>query len=293
MSITIQSAKEYIQDYYALSLPNQEDDFHFTECLEYLIHETNEPRYMMELGGWYYERKQFDLAEEYYLMAASYNYPSSYECLGYIYYYGRTGKPNYQKAFEYFSRSAKTGNLVSSYKVADMYRNGYYVNQDYDKYVEIIKSLFSKVKDAKNVFDPLPEIYSRLAKIYKKEGDIDKAIDLLMYAKDFLAQRLQYTSFFGDLTIMKYIILDLYSMTEIEDVFIDLFDLYYVLQFPCTISFSIHNEEHIIKVIQDYITMDGINYQDTDDFFSRALIHNEKLSSLSYKIENMEITEWN
>ena len=296
MGLTITNAKKFIKEYDKISSPTKEDDFHFTECLEYLIHETSDPYYMTMLGGYYYGRKQFDLAEEYYLLAAELKYESAYACLGYIYYYGRTGKPNYQKAFEYYSKASEAGDITSAYKVADMYRNGYYVKKDYQKYTEIIKSLYPKIKDTRNLFDPLPEIYSRLAKIYKNEGQIEKAIELLLYAKNFQAQRLQYTSFFGDLTIMKYIILDLYSMIEFDETSIDLFDLYYALQYPCTISIFMNGNEHVVHVDTDenksYIVMDNINYEDIDNFFSRAKIDNVKLSSLAYKIDYMVVTKW-
>lgn len=296
MGLTITNAKKFIKEYDEISSPTKEDDFHFTECLEYLIHETSDPYYMTMLGGYYYERKQFDLAEEYYLLAAELNYESAYACLGYIYYYGRTDKPNYQKAFEYYSKASEVGDITSSYKVADMYRNGYFVEKNYDKYVEIIKSLYPKIKDTRNLFDPLPEIYSRLVKIYKNEGQIEMAVDLLFYAKNFQAQRLQYTSFFGDLTIMKYIILDLYSMIEFDETSIDLFDLYYALQYPCTISIFMNGNEHVVHVDTDenksYIVMDNINYEDIDNFFSRAKIDNVKLSSLAYKIDYLVVTKW-
>ncbi len=297
MEVTISKAKQYIQEYYNKTYHTQDDDFYFVECMEYLIHETRKPNYLMELGGWYYERKDFDLAEEYYLMAAELKYPRAYACLGYIYYYGRTDKPNHKKAFYYFSKSSKCGDITSSYKLADMYKNGYYVKKDYDKYVEIIKSLYPKIKDANNVFEPLPEIYSRLSNIYKKEGKIADAIELLLAAKSFQAQRLQYTDFFGDLTIMKYIILNLYELYEFDESCIDLFDLYYALQYPCTILLSYQDKVYSIQIIKEnslfYIKMNDTNYENADDFFSRATLENTKLSSLALQLDYVEITQWN
>ncbi len=296
MSLTISNADKFIKDYFKKTGHSKEDDFKFIECLEFLIHETSDPEYMMILGGYYYEHKQFDLAEEYYLMAAELNYLRAYSCLGYIYYYGRTNEPDYKKAFEYFKKSSDCGDIASSYKLADMYRNGYYVNKDYDKYAEIIKSLYPKVKNATNLFDPLPEIFSRLAKIYKKEGNIGEAVNLLYRAKDFQAQRLQYSDFFGDLTIMKYIIYDLYDVEELDIEAVDLFDLYYVLKFPCKVIIYIDEKEYIVEVIKEdnnlYIVMDGTSYEDVDDFFSRATLEGEKLSTMAYKIDYVEIIKW-
>lgn len=49
--------------------------------------------------------------------------------LGYIYYYGRTGTPNYEKALQLFQFAAMHGNAESLYKLGDMYRNGYGVEK--------------------------------------------------------------------------------------------------------------------------------------------------------------------
>ena len=185
MAFTIESAKQVLDDYYDLVHSKYEDDIQFIHALDFLIQETNNPEYMVELGGWYYGQKQFDLAEDYYLMAAKLNYVDAYECLGYIYYYGRVGQPDYEKAFHYYKLASDQGNIVAAYKLADMYKNGYYVQKDYPKYVQIIKGLYPLLQGATNTFDPVPEVYSRLAKIYVEEGNEDQAIQLLLIAKEF------------------------------------------------------------------------------------------------------------
>lgn len=80
-------------------------------------------------------------------MAAEYDYDQAYECLGYIWYYGRTGKVDHKKAYEYFSKLMDKGNPVAAYKVADMYKNGYYVEKNQKKYEEIIEALYPKTED--------------------------------------------------------------------------------------------------------------------------------------------------
>ena len=134
--MTIREANEIIRKYYEISLPDEEDDFRYTEALAFIIDSTKNPRAMMELGGWYYEKRNFDLALKYYEMAAEYKSTDAYACLGYIWYYGRTGEKDYEKAFNYYSLAAEAGNYEAAYKVADMYKNGYYVERDYEKYKE-------------------------------------------------------------------------------------------------------------------------------------------------------------
>lgn len=295
MALTIESAKQILDDYYDLVHPKYEDDIAFMDALEFLIKETNETEYMVELGGWYHEQKQFDLAEEYYLMAAKQGNVDAYECLGNIYYYGRVGQPDYEKAFHYYKLASDLGDVIAAYKLADMYKNGYYVSKDYTKYVQIIKGLYPLIQGATNTFDPVPEIYSRLAKIYVEEGNEDHAIQLLLIAKEFQSQRLIYSDFFGDLTIMKNIVKDLYSLIQFDPDYMDLFDLYYALQSPCKILIEIHNQEHIVEAKYEddyfYISMDDKNYEDVDQFFLKAKIDDEPLSSQYVNVNYMEMLE--
>lgn len=295
MELTIEKAQQILDDYYDLTQPKYEDDIALIHALEFLIKETNDPEYMVELGAWYYGQKQFDLAEEYYLMAAKLEYNDAYECLGYIYYYGRVGHPDYEKAFHYYKLASDKGNLVAAYKLADMYKNGYYVQKDYPRYVQIIKDLYSKIQGATNTFDPVPEIYSRLAKIYVEEGNEDQAIQLLLIAKEFQSQRLIYSQFFGDLTIMKYIVNDLYSLIQFDPNYMDLFDLYYALQKPCKVAIEILGDDHIIEAKYEdglfYICMDDKNYEDVDQFFQNAMIHDEPLYSQYVNVNYIEILD--
>ena len=57
------------------------------------------------------------------------------------------------------------GDLIAAYKVADMYKNGYYVQQDTEKYKSMIEELYPKVKNARRLNEPLPEVFTRLARI--------------------------------------------------------------------------------------------------------------------------------
>ena len=295
MELTIEKAQQILDDYYDLTQPKYEDDIALIHALEFLIKETNNPEYMVELDAWYYGQKQFDLAEEYYLMASKLGYNDAYECLGYIYYYGRVGHPDYEKAFHYYKLASDKGNLVAAYKLADMYKNGYYVQKDYPRYVQIIKDLYSKIQGATNTFDPVPEIYSRLAKIYVEEGNEDQAIQLLLIAKEFQSQRLIYSQFFGDLTIMKYIVNDLYSLIQFDPNYMDLFDLYYALQKPCKVAIEILGDDHIIEAKYEdglfYICMDDKNYEDVDQFFQNAMIHDEPLYSQYVNVNYIEILD--
>ena len=197
--MTIREAEDNRRKYFEIVNPSEDDEFLYIESLSFLIEKTNNSHYMMELGGLYYEKQNFDLALKYYDMAALNNDIVAFECLGYIWYYGRTGVKDYKKAFENFDKARKLGHIVATYKVADMYKNGYYVEKDYEKYNSIIEELYFKVKDTKNSFEALPEIFTRLAKIRIEDGKNDDARELLLKAKEVLATRISINGFLSQI----------------------------------------------------------------------------------------------
>lgn len=148
---------------------SEDDFFMYTEAMQYLIEETKSDQYMLELGCAYNYRKDYELARKYFELASSCDNEYAKLYLGYIWMYGRTGVFDYKKAFEYFS--ALPHNINAQYKVADMYRNGYYVKKDPDKYKEIIEALYKQVKSSDdNEYSCKAEISLRLAGIRAEEG---------------------------------------------------------------------------------------------------------------------------
>ena len=108
------------------------------------------------------------------------------------------------------------GDTVAAYKVADMYKNGFFVEKDYEKYKSIIEELYPTVRKASMLWEPLPEVFTRLAAIRAEEGRTDEALDLYDRARDFLSQRIRCGSFFGDLSIMKWMIESIYKLREFD-----------------------------------------------------------------------------
>ena len=282
--MTILEARNICRNYYDLTNPSEEDRFLLAEALDFLITETKEPDYMVELGGMYYEQRRFDLALKYYEMAAEYDNLYAISDLGYIWYYGRTGEKNYEKAFHYFDKARKMGDLIAAYKVADMYKNGYYVEKDYEKYKEIIEDLYPQVADTCNLEDPLPEVFIRLAKIRSEEGNAEEALSLYDIARDFLSQRIQYHPFFGNLNIMKWMIADIYKLRKFDPSVMSLFDLYHVLSVPAKVQFTFEGLPHEVESVPEdgnlSIRFDDKWYRTVDDFFKKAEIDGELVTTL-------------
>ena len=248
---------------------------------------------MVELGGYYYEHRNFDLALKYYELAAEYNNLYAISNLGYIWYYGRTGERNYEKAFYYFDRARQMGDLIAAYKVADMYKNGYHVEADYEKYKQIIRELYPKVSRARYLNEPLPEVYTRYARIRKEEGKEKHAIWLLRKAKEFQAQRLKYNAFFGDINIMMWLIDDLYEMKKFDLSNFDLFDCFWLLRNPVTIGFRYEDMNLKISAGEHdgiiAIRWENEIYPSREDFFAKAMLGDTRLMSIYDELYGFEV----
>ncbi|MBP5604289.1 MAG: sel1 repeat family protein [Ruminiclostridium sp.] len=289
--MTIKDAQNIRERFVYQDNLSEEDVFLYSEAMQYLIEQTKNSEYMLELGGVYYERKDFDLALKYYEMSASFGNEEANICLGYIWYYGRTGTVDYKKAFEYYSGAPHHINAL--YKVADMYKNGYYVEKNYDKYKEIIEDIYAHKINQEKYY--IPEIYTRLAKIRSKEGKTDEAIKLYREARIQLAFRIYHNAFFGNVNIMKWLIEDLYKLTEIDMDNIDLFDLFELLKKPIKIKFFCDSDEseHIVEAVDEngeiVIDFDGKWYRTTDDLFGKAEIAGDRLVTLGYSVHDFEV----
>ena len=283
-----------LNELYKKSPLTEDEEFEYTEILAYLIEETKDTDYMVELGGFYYERRVFDKALKYYEMAYAYGNEWVSEGLGYIWYYGRTGEVDYEKAFHYYSKAAELGNLRSRIKVADMYKNGYFVEKDYAKYTEIIEESKHLVENARYLNEPFPEIYTRLARIRKEQKRYEEAADLYLQAKNFLAERILYTHFFGDRNVMKWLTEDLYTIIPFNETDFDLFDLYYLLKNPVTVTFRYESRKYTVRSTETEegtaVEFAGRWFRTIDDFFAKAVINGKVLTDYYRDLYAFEVT---
>ncbi len=291
--LSIAEARRAVTSFYQNSKPSEEEEFLFIEAMAYLIATENRPEDMMELGGYYYELRRFDLALKYYEMASTFGIDAADECLGYIWYYGRTGERDYEKAFAHYSKSMKRGNLTCAYKVADMYKNGYYVEKDEKKYVSMIEELYRKVKKSRYLGDPVPEIFTRLARIRTEEGKSRQAVLLYRQARDFLAKRLSFNAFFGHLNVMKWMIEDLYVLIPFDEDNFDFYDLYYLLKNPVQIRFTYDGQEQRLEaLLEDGACVVHFNdhwYRNRDEFFAKACVDGQRLTAVYDELEDFEV----
>ncbi|MBR3419908.1 MAG: sel1 repeat family protein [Oscillospiraceae bacterium] len=268
----------------------EEEFFMFTEAAQFLIRETDDADMMYRLGCVYEYRKQYDLAYKYYEMAAERNHIEAYESLGYIWYYGRVGKTDYEKAFYYFSKAACIPN--AQLKLADMYLRGYYVEEDPAKATEILERLYRTVYGEENWVDT--GICTRLAEIREKEGNTEEAIRLLQSAKRTMTVHISYNAFFGCFSVMSNLIQNLYRLITLDKNNIDFFDLYELLRKPGKVQMTYRDKTYIIEAVEEAdgsvaVCFDGKWYRSVEDMIPQAEVDGVAVTALPQKLFKFEV----
>ncbi|MCR5507773.1 MAG: hypothetical protein K6F34_03710 [Lachnospiraceae bacterium] len=296
----IEEALKIRSDYFMNENPDEEDEFLYTEALNYLINETKDPLYMTELGWYYCERKRFDLEIKYLEMAAGCGDISALEELGYMYYYGQHGEKDYKKAYECFSKGAEqgydTGSHWCRYKLADMYHYGYYVDKDEALYRKLIEELYKEIKDPMYLNEPFPEVALRLAEIRIEDGNTKEGVQLLIKAKDFLAERLREGAFWGHINVMERIIKDLYANGSFPET-PDFYDLFHMTQRPGTVTFKYgmgRPKEFAIEVSDDdehAIRFMGKWYRNFNELCNKAEIDGLRITAIYDELYDFQLKE--
>ena len=120
-----------------------------------------------DLGSLYYTgragEQNYEKAAHFYDIADRNGNRQATENLGYIYYYGRIGERDYEKAFKYFIKGALDNHLRSLYKVGDFYKNGYYVEKDEKEAFRIYQQCAEMLSD-----ESVPQVG---ADIFMRLGD--------------------------------------------------------------------------------------------------------------------------
>lgn len=263
------------------------------EITEFLVKETGDPWYTSDLGAYYYGEKKYDLALKYYEKTYELGDREISTCLGYIWYYGRTGTVDYEKAFRYYSEAAQLGETGAKRKLADMYHHGFFVEKNEETYRRMIEELYEQHKDDEYSFIELPGICTRLAAIRAEEGKTEEAVNLYLRAKEDLAVSLRYNGFFGDINVMEWLVNDLYALIPVDYSDLDVFDLFYLLKEPNDVSFRYQRKKYRISSFPDEgrtaVRFEGCCYRSVNDLFQKAKVSGKPFYALSREIYDVEV----
>ena len=166
-----------------------------------LLDEINENNHdaSCDLGALYYTgrigEQNYEKAVYYYEKSAKLGNRQAIENLGYCYYYGRYVEVDYKKAYHYFVKGALDGHLVSLYKIGDMYKNGLYVEKDERQAYYIYRRCSELLTDEQEeIFGA--DIYIRLADCYYYEVGVEKNLGVSLYCYQ-KAEQLYYPRIVG------------------------------------------------------------------------------------------------
>ena len=76
--MTITEARKIIREYEYKSVITDDEEFLLLEALEFMIDATKDTQWMVRLGGYHYDKRNFDLALKYYEMADPRQVPHRY-----------------------------------------------------------------------------------------------------------------------------------------------------------------------------------------------------------------------
>ncbi len=118
-------------------------------------------------------------ARKYYEVADRLGYTLASENLAYIFYYGFGTEVDYEKAYLYFSKAALTGRYEATYKLGDMFRNGYYVEKNekmtaylYRRALDLVwKDEMSNEKFAGCVYQRVGDLYYEGIGVEKNDAE--------------------------------------------------------------------------------------------------------------------------
>ena len=219
---------------------------------------------MIFLGDYYYQTQKLELAIAYYKKAIEHKNPLGYTRLGFMYYYGKGIVKDYNEAFKLFSRGSLEGETTSIIKLSDMYKNGYYVEQNYGTSVNILDPLFQRgMKDLLNKKyknNPIFEVALRYADLFLNgfhfKKNHRKALNYYILAyKGFLLQdnskdhmnKINYC--LNNINNLKEELSDLYSDYELLDFAFDHdFTFDYKIDENALLIFNFTNNELYIDI---------------------------------------------
>lgn len=125
--------------------------------------------------------QDYEKAFEWFLKSAQEGNKFAQYSLANLYYYGNGIEKNSEKAFEWYKKSAAHGQPYASYAVAQMYNKGEYVPKNEDTAQRYYKDALSGFLELESKGQADDNLYYKLGAMYKKglgtEIDIPKAIE--------------------------------------------------------------------------------------------------------------------
>jgi len=168
------------------------------------LYEHGDPDYTKRraiayFGGSRIVKSDWKKSEESFLKLIDMGRPSAPGTLGYIYYKGVGGIPDYEKAYEYFSIAADNNIPEAKCYISDMYRKGQWVEKDPDEAFSILEPIYEEqlqLYENRRVGCAYAEAALRMGYCYEDgsgcQQDLLKAKQYYVEAKEAIEKRIKY-----------------------------------------------------------------------------------------------------
>jgi uncharacterized protein len=168
-----------------------DDIFWFIEkVLRDTYYQIKDPYASYELGCLYYFDRfnHVDYAKAFKYFSKEDQFNESNTMVGVCYFYGQGIEQNYEKAYHQLVKAALTdASAWALYLLGDMYKNGYYVNQDVLEAHDLYHHAFEISNKLKFTKYTQAEILMRMGQDFferpKDQEDIQKALEIFNYAE--------------------------------------------------------------------------------------------------------------
>ena len=283
----------------------EEKAFIQEELCKYIYEQSKDSQYLVIIAS-NIEDKNPELVEKIYKQAIADGDEHSCFYLANLYYSGKLGRPDYEKAFTYYSRAALTkqkGNgsfedpvtsvhNEAKLKLAMMYRNGIFVVKDFDRYEQIVNEVYEEVKDKEWHEERYFGLIAK-AKLEIEKGNFEEGINLLFDARIDIASCFDAAQMKDALEDLKEVNDLIYAFIELDLTEIDALDITELLKYPLDLSFTYQNEQYGLKTIEEnggiIIEFEGRYYKDVIEFIMNAKIGDEFFRAALFKTDNWEV----
>lgn len=281
--------KRFLSNYWQNRIDGIGVEFAEYEAWEYVVGRDSDPYYSCELAREYERRGLYSKLKE--LFKTNSHNPVIAQINGEMALHGVFGKPDYKRAYEYFTHAMTIGSLLAEYYIAKMYQYGLYVKKNYEKYERMIRAVYSKYRGG--IIECCPrQILLEMSKIEQRAGNIDAAIEYCI--RPLKTQRMLMRVGYGNITESDCEAVNrLYELTEFDPDDMDLLDLLYVLKRPCTVHIYIGNKQFIVQAVKHngrlIVKCGDKYYRDAVDFLQHHKVKDKYLSTYIDDVGYMEI----
>jgi hypothetical protein len=283
-------ARKIVNEFIYTKDPSKKDEESFLMAADYLVEKENDVDAMVNLGSYYYSKKKYLFAENYYLLANQYENDFAPLALGYIYFRGLNLKPDFEKAFFYFLTAYQRGNIEASIKIIDMLLDGIGIKRNISQAKQILKDVFNKIVNDNKYSYIYPEIVYRYITLYPEEKNIEK-YTLINKAKILIGNRIKNTPSLTNFKLMSDIVLYMFENDYIDENY-DIFDLLYLTNnYLKIVIYSNYGRIEINSVNNDeeeQIIISNNTYNNIYDALINHKISNLSLFELAYE-DNVKI----